>query len=107
MEIKYLSDKDDWNNTIEEELGIWIKKTLLGMGLDLDKIYGQDKGKAISYLQNNKVSLTYNIPNKSMTITKDGKFFAYWGVKSISPKIDDKDWTLYNEITVTVKDKTF
>lgn len=103
----FLSDLDSWNEVLEEESSNWVRSIILPFNLDNSIIFGEDSGKAVSYLIQNKLFIDFNIKDKSIKISKDGLLVGEWKRPIIKTKIDE-DGQPFVEISVdiwSVKDK--
>ena len=107
MKKIFLSDIDSWNKVIQEESSEWVKSIIIYLGLEESIVFGEDKGKAVDYLIQNKTFIDFNIKNSSIKISKEGKLIGEWKDIAVRTKVD-KD-TPFAEISVdiwSVKDKT-
>ena len=86
----FLSDLDSWNKTIEEESSSWVKSLISHFNLDESIVFGEDPGKATSYLIQNKFFIDFNIRKRSIKISKDGRMVGEWKEPIIKTKIDEE-----------------
>jgi len=103
----FLSDLESWNKILNEESSEWVRSVIKHVGLDENIVFHNDKGKAVSYLIQNKTFIDFNIKNYSIRISKDGQTIGEW--KDIIVKTKVEDGSPFAEISVdvwSVKDKT-
>lgn len=102
----FLSDLESWNKVLNEESSEWVRLVIKHVGLDENIVFHNDKGKAVSYLVQNKTFIDFNIGNSSIRISKDGQTIGEW--KDIIIKTKIEDGSPFAEISVdvwSVKDK--
>lgn len=102
----FLSDLESWNKVLNEESSEWVRLVIKHVGLDENIVFHSDKGKAVSYLVQNKTFIDFNIGNSSIRISKDGQTIGEW--KDIIIKTKIEDGSPFAEISVdvwSVKDK--
>jgi hypothetical protein len=102
----FLSDLESWNKVLDEESSEWVRSVIKHVGLDENIVFHNDKGRAVSYLVQNKTFIDFNIKNSSIKISKDGQTIGEW--KDIIIKTKIEDGLPFAEISVdvwSVKDK--
>ena len=111
----FLSDLDSWNKVLEEESSNWVRAVITHIGLEENIVFHSDKGKAVSYLVQNKTFIDFDIKSSSIRISKDGKIIGEWKNISVKTKIEDGSpfaeisvdvWSVKDKIQSTVKQKS-
>lgn len=110
----FLSDLDSWNKVLEDESANWVRSVTTHVGLEEKIVFHNDKGRAVSYLVQNKTFIDFDIKNSSIRISKDGKTIGEWKNVSVKTKIEDGSpfaeisvdvWSVKDKLQSTVKEK--
>ena len=111
----FLSDLESWNKVLDEESSEWVRSVIKHVGLDENIVFHNDKGRAVSYLVQNKTFIDFNIKNSSIKISKDGQTIGEWKDIIIKTKIEDglpfaeisvDVWSVKDKIQSTGKEKS-
>lgn len=111
----FLSDLESWNKVLDEESSEWVRSVIKHVGLDENIVFHNDKGRAVSYLIQNKTFIDFNIKNSSIRISKDGQTIGEWKDVIIKTKIEDGSpfaeisvdvWSVKDKIQSTGKEKS-
>ena len=111
----FLSDLESWNKVLDEESSEWVRSVIKHVGLDENIVFHNDKGRAVSYLIQNKTFIDFNIKNSSIRISKDGQTIGEWKDVIIKTKIEDGSpfaeisvdvWSVKDKKQSTVKEKS-
>ena len=111
----FLSDLESWNKVLNEESSEWVRSVIKHVGLDENIVFHNDKGRAVSYLVQNKTFIDFNIKNSSIRISKDGQTIGEWKDVIIKTKVEDGSpfaeisvdvWSVKDKIQSTGKEKS-
>ena len=100
MKTCILANRSDYLSAIEEQKTSWVYFILESLELDMDIVFGDDKGDAFDYLVMNNIEILDYPEIGAVKIEFGGDLVGEWGCPDYSLKRDEDSGDLYYEISI-------
>ena len=100
MQTRILANRSDYLSAIEEQKTNWVYFVMESLDLDMEIVFGEDKGDAFDYLVMNNIEVLDYPEISAVKIEFGGDLVGEWGSPDYNLKKDKENGELYYEISI-------
>jgi hypothetical protein len=100
MKTRMLTNRSDYLSAIDEQRSSWVYFILESLELDMEIVFGEDKGDAFDYLVMNNIEVLDYPEIGAVKIELGGDLVGEWGCPDYNLKKDKESGELYYEISI-------